>query len=170
MGVENVSEGCKQAASSTCQLDADVRRCWSFIGEPPIVYKNGSKRAINVGDAYSERGKYGFYTMDRQVKETVLENMKVLHHRFPKMFLLLDKATWNKNSLVMDYLKQHDIEYMFFPTGASDLNPVEECWKQTRDNVTGNRPHNLEQHLLENISFYCGKQPFKHNVLNYLGY
>jgi len=56
------------------------------------VYKNGSKRAINVGGAYSEKGKFVFYTMDRQVKETVLENMKVLHRHFPKMFLLLGEA------------------------------------------------------------------------------
>lgn len=132
------------------------------------MYKNGSKRAINVGGAYSEKGKFVFYTMDRQVKETVLENMKVLHRHFPKMFLLLDKATWNKNYLVMNYLKQHDIKYMFFPTGAPDLNPVEECWKQTRNNVTGNKSHNSEQHLLENLSLYWGKHPFKHNVLNYL--
>ncbi|PIY36070.1 MAG: hypothetical protein COZ04_01300, partial [Candidatus Aenigmarchaeota archaeon CG_4_10_14_3_um_filter_37_21] len=114
-------------------IDADARRCWSFIGETPIVYKNGSKKAINVGGAYSDNGKFVFYSMEKQVKETILENMKLLHRRFPKMFLLLDKATWNKNHLVMNYLEQHNIEYMFFPTGASDINPVEECWKQTRD-------------------------------------
>ena len=109
-----------------------------------------------------------FYTMEKQVKETVLENMKLLHCRFPKMFLLLDKATWNKNNLVMNYLEQHSIEYMFFPTGASDTNPVEECWKQTRDNITANTSHNSEQHLLEDLSNYWKKQPFSHKVLNYL--
>ena len=30
------------------KLDADVRRCWVFKGSQPIVYKNGSKIAINV--------------------------------------------------------------------------------------------------------------------------
>jgi len=106
--------------------------------------------------------------MEKQVKETILENMKLLHRRFPKMFLLLDKATWNKNDLVMNYLEQHSIEYMFFPTGASDINPVEECWKQTRDNITANTSHNSEQHLLEDLSNYWKKQPFHHKVLNYL--
>ena len=149
-------------------IDADARRCWSFIGETPIVYKNGSKKAINVGGAYSDNGKFVFYSMEKQVKETILENMKLLHRRFPKMFLLLDKATWNKNHLVMNYLEQHNIEYMFFPTGASDINPVEECWKQTRDNITANTSHNSEQHLLADLSNYWNKQPFHHKVLNYL--
>ncbi|MBU0756889.1 MAG: transposase, partial [Nanoarchaeota archaeon] len=71
-------------------IDADVRRCWSFIGETPIVYKNGSKKAINIGGAYSDNGKFVFYQMEKQVKETILENMKLLHRRFPKMFILLD--------------------------------------------------------------------------------
>ena len=106
--------------------------------------------------------------MEKQVKETILENMKLLHRSFPKMFLLLDKATWNKNNLVMNYLETRNIEYMFFPTGASDINPVEECWKQTRDNITANTSHNSEKQLLNKLSSYWKKQPFKHDVLNYL--
>lgn len=149
-------------------IDADVRRCWSFVGEPPIVYKNGSKRSVNVGGAYATDGTFTFYFMEHQVKENVLENIKILCKKHPKMLLLLDKATWNKNSLVMNYLDEHNIEYFFFPTGASDINPVEECWKQTRDNVTGNTSHNSEQQLIEDLSSYWRKQPFKHNVLNYL--
>ena len=35
------------------KLDADIRKCWAFKGSQPIVYKNGSKKAINVGGAYT---------------------------------------------------------------------------------------------------------------------
>ena len=105
--------------------------------------------------------------MDYQVKEEVLWNIKLLRMKFSKMLLLLDKAKWNKNNYVISWLEEQGIEYMFFPTGASDLNPVEECWRQTRDNVT-NVSHNSVLEMVESLKNYWEKQPFKHNVLNYL--
>ena len=149
-------------------IDADVRRCWAPIGSKPIVYKNGSKKAVNVGGAYSSTGEFFYYRMERQVKEEVHANLAYLRLKFPNMFLILDKATWNKNKMVLSFLEHHQIPYMFFPTGASDLNPTEECWKQTRDNVTANFSHDSEEELFQNLKAYWIKQPFKHNVLNYL--
>lgn len=149
------------------KIDADVRKVWARIGATPIIYKNGSKKSVNVGGAYSSSGEFNFYLMDYQVKEEVLWNIKLLKMKFPKMLLLLDKARWNKNNYIIEYLEYAEIDYMFFPTGASDLNPVEECWRQTRDNVT-NVSHNSVRELVESLKNYWEKQPFRHNVLNYL--
>lgn len=148
-------------------IDANVRRVWAKIGTTPIVYKNGSHRAVNVGGAYTSTNEFHFYIMDRQVKEEVLCNIKRLKMKFPKMLLLLDKARWNKNNLVISWMEENEIDYMFFPTGASDLNPVEECWRQTRDNVTF-ISHNSEKELIENLKNYWNKQFFSHNVFSYL--
>lgn len=150
------------------KIDADVRRCWAKIGTTPIVYKNGSKKAVNIGGAYASTGYFHTYLMKHQVKGEVLWNIKLLHMKFPNMLLLLDKATWNKNKTVIGYLERNNISYLFFPTGASDLNPVEECWRQTRDNVTANTSHNNEDILYDKLTNYWKTQPFKHNVLNYL--
>ena len=80
----------------------------------------------------------------------------------------LDKARWNKNNLVKRYLEEQKIPYMFFPTGASDLNPVEECWRQTRENVTANTSSSSTNELYESLENYWKQQPFSHNVINYL--
>lgn len=149
------------------KIDADVRKVWAKIGTTPILYKNGSKKCINVGGAYSSNGEFHFYLMDYQIKEEVLWNIKLLRMRFPKMLFLLDKAGWNKNDFVISWLEENNIPYMFFPTGASDLNPVEECWRQTRDNVT-DVSHNTIKELEDDLRIYWEKQPFRHNVLNYL--
>jgi transposase len=149
------------------KIDADVRKVWARKGTTPIIYKNGSKKSVNVGGAYSSNGEFHFYLMDYQVKEEVLWNIKLLRMKFPKMLLLLDKASWNKNEYVVEYLEHVGVDYMFFPTGASDLNPVEECWRQTRNNVT-NVSHNSVGELVENLTSYWKKQPFRHDVLNYL--
>lgn len=149
-------------------LDADVRRCWAPKGSKPIVYKNGCKKAINIGGAYSSTGQFHFYQMPRQVKEQVLWNMKLLRMKFPNMLLLLDKATWNKNKMVISYLDREKIPHLFFPTGASDLNPTEQCWHLTREEVTANKSHDSEEELSNNLQQFWNKQPFQHNVLNYL--
>ena len=148
-------------------IDADVRKVWARIGTTPIVYKNGSKRGINVGGAYSSTGEFLSYEMERQVQEEVLWNIKLIRMKFPKMLLLLDKARWNKNNWVMSWLEENKIDYMFFPTGGSDLNPVEECWRQTRENVTY-VSHNSEEELSESLQSYWKEQPFMHDVFSYL--
>lgn len=90
--------------------------------------------------------------------------------KFPDMYLLLDKATWNKNKLVMGYLEKNNIPYDFFPTGASDINPTEECWNITRENVTANKSYNNEKDLFQSLKSFWETRPFKHKVLNYLNY
>jgi hypothetical protein len=149
-------------------LDADIRKCWSFKGTTPIVYKNGSKKRISIGGAYSSTGEFHYYKMKWQNKEQVLWSIKLMRMKFPLMFLLLDKATWNKNKAVMGYLEKNNIPYMFFPAGASDLNPTESCWKLTRENVAANTSHNSEKELFDNLKSFWEEQPFKHNMLNYL--
>lgn len=151
-------------------LDADVRRCWAPVGTSPVVYKNGLKKAVNVGGAYTSTNDFYPYRMDYQTKENVLWNIKLLRMKYPDMFLLIDKATWNKNKMVIGYLEHNSVPYMFFPTASSDLNPVEFCWKLTRDNVTANVSYNSEEQLVKSLKSYWDKQPFKHKLLNYLNY
>jgi len=122
-------------------------------------------------DALKERD-YGVFTGKNkwQVKEEVLWNIKLLRMKFPNMFLLLDKATWNKNKMVIGYLDNNNIPYMFLPTGASDMNATEECWRQTRKDITSNISCNNKEELFGHLESYWRRQPFKHNLLNYLDY
>jgi len=124
-------------------LDADVHRCWASVGSKPIVYKNGSKESISIGGAYSLTGEFFFYSMKWQVKEEVLWNIKLLRMKFPNMFL---------------------------PTGASDMNATEECWRQTRKDITSNISCGNKEELFSHLRSYWERQPFKHNLLNYLDY
>lgn len=149
-------------------IDADVRRGWALAGETPIVYKNGSKKSISIGGAYSSTGEFIYHKMDWQTKEAVLWNIKHIHAKFPKMLLLLDKAPWNKNKTVLNYLERENIPYMFFPTGAPDRNPTELCWGITREEVTANESHDTEEDLYRHLVEFWRGHFFTHNVLNYL--
>jgi hypothetical protein len=121
------------------------------------VYTNGSKEAINVGGALTWHGKFHYQEMDRQVKEEVLKFIKRLHKRYKKVLFILDRATWHKNNLVI-----------VLPTGASDLDPLEECWRQTRENKTANTAHNTVKELRTSLKSFWNKQPFNLTLPNYL--
>lgn len=95
--------------------------------------------------------------------------MKLLRMKYRDLFVLLDKATWNKNKTVIGYLERNNIPYMFFPTGASDLSATEECWRQTREEITANTSFDSEEKLFNRLRAYWDGNPFKHNPLNYLG-
>lgn len=152
------------------KLDADVRRCWAPIGSKPIVYKNGSKKSINIGGSYALTGEFHYYKMFYQVKEEVLWNIKLLRMKFPKMLFLMDRATWNNNHMVKGYLERMNIPYMLLPPGSSDLSATEECWRQTRKDITTNYSFNSEKELFKALKSYWDERPFKHNMLNYLDY
>lgn len=83
---------------------------------------------------------------------------------------ILDRATWHKNSLVIRYFKENKktIDYMFLPTRASDLDPVEECWRQTREKKTANTAHNTIKELRTSLKSFWNKQPFSLKLSNYL--
>lgn len=151
-------------------IDADRRKCWARKGTKPIVYKNGSKKAINVGGALTWIGKFHYQEMERQNKEEVLKFIKRLHKRYKKVLFILDKATWHKNNLVMEYFNDNKetTDYMFFPTGAADVDPVEECWRQTREEKTANTSHDTVEALRISLKSFWNGQPFNLNLSNYL--
>ena len=151
-------------------IDADRRKCWARKGTTPLVYTNGSKEAINVGGALTWQGKFHYQEMGRQVKEEVLKFIRRLHKRYKKVLFILDRATWHKNNLVMGYFEvnKKTLDYMFLPAGAPDLDPVEECWRQTREKKTANKAHNTVKALRTSLKSFWNKQPFDLILSNYL--
>ena len=80
------------------------------------------------------------------------------------------KCWWHKNNLVVGYFKENKdtIDYMFLPTGAADIDPVEECWHQTRENKTANTSHDTIKELRTSLKSFWNKQPFTLDLSNYL--
>ena len=151
-------------------LDADIRRCWVRKGSNSIVYRNGSKKALNIGGAYVT-GEFYAYVMTRQVKEEVLWNIKLLRMKFPKMLLILDKAPWHKKSKkVQRYLKKHrrELKIIWFPTGCPEMNPVEESWRQAKEEVNGGKIHKSFEVMKKELRYFLKYTDFKQDMGKYL--
>lgn len=150
--------------------DADKRKCWSLIGQTPIVYVNGSHQKTNVYGAYTLSGKFHYKFVERQISEKTITFFERLRKIYGKIVFILDQACWHTSKKVEKYIQQHkeEIKVFFFPTATPELNAVEECWKQTRTNVTGNIAFDSVQDLKKALRSSWNKQPFQHKVINYL--
>ena len=131
---------------------------------------NGSFQKTGVYGAYTLSGKFHYKFVERQISEKTIAFLERLRKIYKKIVFLLDQVGWHTSKKVEKYIQQHkkDIKVFFFPTATPQLNAVEECWKQTRNNVTGNIAFDTVQDLKKALRSSWNRQPFQHNIINYL--
>lgn len=150
--------------------DADKRRAWSPIGVSPIVHVNGSTQNTNVYGAYTLEGKFHYTFVEKQLATNTIAFFERLRKFYGKIVFLIDKAGWHTAKIVQAYLHEHaaTLRAEYFPTTSPDLNPVEECWRHTRNNVTANTTFDNVKQLKTALRTTWNKQKFKHKSINYL--
>ncbi len=150
--------------------DSDKRRCWSLIGKTPIVHVNGSKQNTNVYGAYTLDGKFHYKFVEKQLATKTIAFFKRLMKIYKKIIFIIDKARWHTAKIVNKFVQQNkrSIKIVYFPTTSPDVNPVEECWRQTRNNVTANTAFDDTELLKKALKTEWNKQKFRHKSINYL--
>ena len=150
--------------------DADKRRAWSPVGSAPIVHVNGSFQNTNAYGAYTIDGKFHYKFVEKQLATKTVAFLERLRKIYGRIIFVLDKARWHTAKIVQEYLHKHanDLRMEFFPTTSPDANPVEECWRQTRNNVTANTAFDNVEQLKKALRTEWNKQKFKHKSINYL--
>jgi len=73
-----------------------------------------------------------------------------LHHKFGKIVLLLDNASWHHAKSIEKYIKKRDIILIFLPPYSPEINPIEQSWKELKKYLSLKVWENLEQ-LRSNI-------------------
>lgn len=150
--------------------DADKRRCWSPVGETPKVYVNGSTQNANVYGAYTLHKIFHYKFVKKQLAVKTIAFFERLRKIYKKIILLVDKAKWHTAKSVQKFVDENsqDVKIFFFPTASPDLNPVEECWRETRNEVTANKAHGNLEVLKYKLRQHWNRQKFKHEIINYL--
>jgi transposase len=83
----------------------------------------------------------------------------------------MDKAPWHKKSKkVQRYLKIHrrELKIIWFPTGCPEMNPVEECWRQAKEEVNGGRVHESFEVMEKELRHFLKYTKFKQDMVEYL--
>lgn len=120
--------------------------------------------------AYTIDGKFHYKFVKKQLAIKTIAFFERLRKIYGKIIFIVDKARWHTASSVQDYLHEHNfsLRVEYFPTTSSDINPVEECWRQTRNIVTANTAFDDVTILKKALRTEWNKQKFEHKIINYL--
>jgi len=88
--------------------DSLVRRVWIDGKKRPIVRVTGSHKYSCIFGAISLEGKQIFRQKDRYNGDTFLSFLKIIHSKFPKCYLFMDKASPHyKSKNVQKYFEEN---------------------------------------------------------------
>lgn len=131
----------------------------------------GSHNRICWFGALAEDGTQLFRKYGNADSDAFLDYLLHLKRKFPKMILFLDKATYNyKEKRVRRFLRKHkqQIKVRWFPSGNPEANPVEECWRQSKDEILGSKFPESFREFKESTTEYFRTKKFKLDVYKYL--
>jgi transposase len=144
---------------------------WIRKGKRPICLVTGSHKKVTAFGALTLSGKQIFRTTNEKFDwKSTLEFLYLMKNKFRKFVLFWDKASPHKDDMVRAYLRKnkHCIRVVRFPTAAPELNPVEECWRQTKGEFAANKIYETFKEFHKHLSRYCRKKRFRLNIRNYL--
>lgn len=134
------------------------------------MHVNGSRQNTNVYGAYTFDGRFHYKFVEKQLAITTVKFLERLRKIYKKIVFVLDRARWHTAKHVMEYVEKTkgNVQLVFFPKTSPDANPVEECWRQTRNVVTANKAFSSTTKLKEALRKEWKRQKFKHKCINYL--
>jgi transposase len=156
---------------SRYRLSPIFGRVWAKKGSKPICMTNGLTEKVNVFGIYDQNRRFNHMYAERQNSDTFIEFMEFILQVYSQMILVLDRASWHKSRKTTQFLEENEdrIQPVFLPPCNPEANPTEECWKQTRRNVTTNKCFESKEEMQRELTEFFDTHKFNHNLCNYLG-
>ncbi len=131
-------------------MTTSLTRKWVPKGSKPQVKSApGRKSLAYSGYVVPSTGELIVTKPSRFNYETVIQSFRDFIQSYPtqkRIFLVLDNAPWHKKAVRLvqsealeEYQDIRDsLTLIFLPPYSPDLNPIEQCWRVTRREVTHN--------------------------------
>ncbi len=151
--------------------DVKLRKVWVVKGRKPIILTTGAHKRTVVFGALADDGTQLFRQKKNGDAENFLPYMDELCKKYPRMVLFLDRATYHKKDKeVQAYLRAHrrTLRVRWFPPGFPESNPVEECWKQGKEDVLGSTFYGSFGEFKKAVGKFYRTRRFQLNLYNYL--
>lgn len=118
-------------------VESNNRSCWSPVGVPPILEKNGSHKGINIvgstcilSNFHTVNDVYpcGHSITSQEIKAH-LEHLIEMNEG-KKVVVFLDNARTHTSSIIKEWYlaKKNQIQLIFLPKYSPDMNPQENIW------------------------------------------
>ncbi len=151
--------------------DTLVRRVWIDEKKRPIVRITGSHKHSCLFGAMSLEGKQLFRQCDKFDSDTFLDFLKIIHSKFPRCYLFLDKASPHYKSMkVKEYFDKHKdtLIPLYLPTASPEFMVIEEVWNIAKRDLLDLNYYSSFADFKEKISRYFRIKRFSLNMRNYL--
>ena len=148
-----------------------VRRIWIDKEKRPIVRTTGSHKHSCLFGAMDLEGKQLFRQYDKFNTEAFFDFLKTIHHKFPRCYLFMDKASPHyKSRLVKDYLDHNKdtLIPVYLPTASPEFMMLEEVWNIAKRELLVLKHYSSFDEFKEEISMYFRTKRFGLNMRNYL--
>ncbi len=119
------------------------QKIWLPEGEfPQVEISNTRKNRSVYGFLNIKTGDEHAFKTEKQNMIITAEILKKVRQIYPtqKLFILWDGAGWHRGSVTQNFIKEDkNIETLYFPGYAPELNPQEHVWKNGRSHVSHNQ-------------------------------
>lgn len=145
---------------------------WFLSGKKPKALFWWSNQKLNVFGAYIEGKKlyYEFHPSQNTLTFLIfLKGFIKTLNKNKKYLFILDNASWHKTDLIKDLIaKQNNIIIEYLPPYSPELNPIETCWKITREQITNSNCFRTIDKLKEKLISFWDRHFFTQVASNYL--
>lgn len=155
------------------QLTTNYKKIWFPRGEKPRgAFFWSSKKLITFG-ALTNNHEF-FY--DFYIAQNSLTFMNFLRNLFEKInkkkkyVLILDNAGFHKTQCVKNLLNEYSdrIAVEHIPPYSPELNPIETCWKVSKNSVTKSQYFENLDAMQEALEKFWGEHFFMQDFMRYL--
>ena len=116
---------------------------WVKKGENREIKSNTGRKRLNLNGAVDAQSHEVFIRQDERITaESTLKLLKQLveaNEKAESIYVVLDNARYNRNQVILDYVRDSPIKLLFLPPYAPNLNLIERLWKFFKKNVLANR-------------------------------
>jgi transposase len=151
--------------------DSLVRRVWIDENKRPVVRVTGSHKHSCIFGATSLEGKQLFRHYDKFNGDTFLEFLKMIHSKFPRCHLFMDKASPHYRSKnVREYFEENKdtLIPIYLPTASPEFMVMEEVWNMAKRDLLVLKHYPSFSDFRKSISCYFRTKRFNLNMRNYL--
>lgn len=154
-------------------LTTTYKKIWFPRGETPRgAFFWSNKKLITFGALTSDHQfYYNFYIAQNSL--TFRHFLRELFEKLDKKkkyVLILDNAGFHKTQCVKNLIAEHAprIRVEHIPPYSPELNPIETCWKVTKNNVTKSQYFPTIDDMQKALETYWQKHIFMQNFMRYL--
>jgi len=135
------------------------------------VRVTGSHQHSCIFGAISIEGKQLFRQYDKFNEDTFFDYLNLIHTKFPKCYLFMDKASPHyKSKKVRKYFEENKdtLIPVYLPTASPEFMVLEEVWNIAKRDLLVLKYYQSFADLKEKISIYFRTKRFNLHMRNYL--